>query len=130
MNNTTSAVRSYWEQQACGTDERVTSSRSSQTMLGKSKISAIPKRLHSQFAQFSRARGKTVLEVEVGTATDFTQWVRGARAHGVDLTQKDRARWAGCNLKGWRQPRQRKCGGFTLRRRVLRRRLWLSHPSC
>ncbi|WP_157871346.1 class I SAM-dependent methyltransferase [Pseudodesulfovibrio piezophilus] len=42
--------------------------------------------LHA-FAQFSRYRGKKVLEVGVGAGTDFLQWVRcGAEAHGVDLT--------------------------------------------
>ncbi len=91
MNNTTSSVRSYWEQQACGTDGRVTSS----DKLTRQYFQEIEDFrythedfIHS-FAQFSRARGKTVLEVGVGAATDFTQWVRsGARAHGVDLTQE------------------------------------------
>ncbi len=40
------------------------------------------------FAQFSRYHGKKVLEIGVGTGTDFLQWVRcGARAYGVDLTE-------------------------------------------
>lgn len=78
MNDTTSAVRSYWEQQACGTDGRVTSS----DKLTRQYFQEIEDFrytyedfIHS-FAQFSRARGKTVLEVGVGAATDFTQWVR------------------------------------------------------
>lgn len=39
------------------------------------------------FAQFARWRGKRVLEIGVGTGTDFLQWARaGADAYGVDLT--------------------------------------------
>jgi ubiquinone/menaquinone biosynthesis C-methylase UbiE len=39
------------------------------------------------FAEFTRYRGKEVLEVGVGAGTDFIQWARsGAKAHGVDLT--------------------------------------------
>jgi SAM-dependent methyltransferase len=40
------------------------------------------------FAQFTRYHGKRVLEIGVGSGTDFLQWVRaGAEAYGVDLTQ-------------------------------------------
>lgn len=39
------------------------------------------------FAQFTRYRGKRVLEVGFGAGTDFIQWLRaGARASGIDLT--------------------------------------------
>ena len=39
------------------------------------------------FAQFSRYRGKRVIEVGFGAGTDFIQWLRaGASATGVDLT--------------------------------------------
>src|ERR1039457_5927786 len=42
--------------------------------------------IHS-FAQFTRYRGKRVLEVGFGAGTDFIQWLRaGALASGVDLT--------------------------------------------
>jgi len=41
------------------------------------------------FAQFTRYRGKRLLEVGVGAGTDFLQWVRaGTKANGVDLTQE------------------------------------------
>jgi len=41
------------------------------------------------FAQFSRYRGKRVLEVGFGAGTDFIQWLRaGAIASGVDLTEE------------------------------------------
>lgn len=40
------------------------------------------------FAQFTRYHGKRVLEIGVGSGTDFLQWVRaGAEVFGVDLTQ-------------------------------------------
>lgn len=91
MENTTAEVRGYWEQEACGTDDRVTAS----PKLTAEYFQEIEDFrytyedfIHS-FAQFSRAHGKTVLEVGVGAATDFTQWVRsGANAHGVDLTEE------------------------------------------
>ena len=41
------------------------------------------------FAQFTRYRGKRVLEVGVGAGTDFIQWLRaGALASGIDLTEE------------------------------------------
>ena len=41
------------------------------------------------FAEFTRYRGKEVLEVGVGSGTDFIQWARaGAKAHGIDLTEE------------------------------------------
>ncbi len=40
------------------------------------------------FARFDSAKGKRVLEVGLGTGTDFIQWARaGAEIHGVDLTE-------------------------------------------
>jgi 2-polyprenyl-3-methyl-5-hydroxy-6-metoxy-1,4-benzoquinol methylase len=42
--------------------------------------------IHS-FAQFTRYRGRRVLEVGFGAGTDFIQWLRvGARVSGIDLT--------------------------------------------
>jgi SAM-dependent methyltransferase len=39
------------------------------------------------FARFERGRGKRVLEIGVGAATDFVNWARsGAQLSGVDLT--------------------------------------------
>lgn len=41
------------------------------------------------FAQFTRFHKKKVLEVGIGTGTDFIQWVKaGAYAYGTDLTQE------------------------------------------
>jgi SAM-dependent methyltransferase len=40
------------------------------------------------FARFESAAGQRVLEVGLGTGTDFIQWARaGAEIHGVDLTE-------------------------------------------
>jgi len=42
-----------------------------------------------EFAQFTRYCGKKILEVGVGSGTDFIQWVRaGSKAYGVDLTEE------------------------------------------
>jgi len=44
--------------------------------------------IHS-FAQFTRYRGKRVLEVGFGAGTDFIQWLRaGARVSGVDFAEE------------------------------------------
>jgi ubiquinone/menaquinone biosynthesis C-methylase UbiE len=44
--------------------------------------------IHS-FAQFTRYRGKRVLEVGFGAGTDLIQWLRaGARVSGIDLTEE------------------------------------------
>ena len=41
------------------------------------------------FAEFTRYRDKQVLEVGVGSGSDFIQWARaGAKAHGIDLTEE------------------------------------------
>jgi ubiquinone/menaquinone biosynthesis C-methylase UbiE len=42
-----------------------------------------------KFAQFSRYRGKEVLEIGFGAGTDFIQWLRsGSVATGIDLTEE------------------------------------------
>ncbi len=80
-------VREHWEREVCG------------ARYGDSQTD--PKRMfdeiditrHEQdymlrdFARFSEAEGKRVLEVGLGTGSDFANWVRsGADAHGRDLT--------------------------------------------
>ncbi len=83
----TQIVRDYWEQASCGTDrtERPKHSLEYFEEIEKFRYDHEPY-IHS-FAQFTRWRGKDVLEVGVGAGTDFLQWARaGANAHGVDLT--------------------------------------------
>lgn len=80
-------VKNYWNQASCGTE-----------FINKPKFSSeyfeaiedfryrIEPEIFS-FAQFTRFRGKKILEVGVGAGSDFLQWVRaGTQAHGIDLT--------------------------------------------
>jgi ubiquinone/menaquinone biosynthesis C-methylase UbiE len=87
--NETARVREYWEQASCGTDA---TEQPKHTLPYFEEIEAFRYRvepyIHS-FAQFTRWRGKKVLEVGVGAGTDFLQFARaGARVHGVDLTNE------------------------------------------
>ena len=61
-----------------------------------------------KFAQFSRYRGKEVLEIGFGAGTDFIQWLRaGAVATGIDLTEEALANLqARIQVYGLPQPRQ------------------------
>ena len=83
------AVADWWEANVCGSqfarDERF--SKKYFDEIEEARYSLEPF-IHS-FAQFSRYRNRTVLEVGVGAGTDFAQWVRcGAHAHGLDLTEQ------------------------------------------
>lgn len=82
-------VKSYWNVASCGTEfieaEKFTSDYFEKV---ESFRYTIEPEIFS-FAQFTRFRGKKILEVGVGAGTDFTQWVRaGALAHGIDLTEE------------------------------------------
>jgi ubiquinone/menaquinone biosynthesis C-methylase UbiE len=83
-------VRHYWEQEPCGTDaavvgERPRLSREWFDQIEQFRYSVEPF-IHS-IAQFTRHRGKRVLEVGVGAGTDHAQWARaGCECYGVDLT--------------------------------------------
>lgn len=83
------SVRSYWNQQSCGTDI-ATSEKFSQEYfeeIEEHRYAMEPEIM--PFAQFTRWRGAKMLEVGVGAGTDFLQWVRaGTKAHGIDLTQE------------------------------------------
>ena len=82
-------VRSYWNRQSCGTDiaQSEKFSREYFEEIEEFRYAQEPEIM--PFAQFTRWRGKKVLEVGVGAGTDFLQWVRaGALAHGMDLTQE------------------------------------------
>lgn len=61
-----------------------------------------------KFAQFSRYRGKMVLEIGFGAGTDFIQWLRaGAVATGIDLTEEALANLQQrIKVYGLPQPRQ------------------------
>jgi SAM-dependent methyltransferase len=82
-----STVRMHWEQETCGT--RYGSSVSPERYFAEieqARYSLEPYIV--DFAGFSRAEGKEVLEIGTGAGTDFANWVRhGAAATGVDLTK-------------------------------------------
>lgn len=80
-------VRDFWNRQSCdthiATGEKFTHEYFEE--IESFRYSDQPC-IHA-FAQFSRYRDKRVLEVGVGAATDFIQWLRAsARASGIDLT--------------------------------------------
>jgi ubiquinone/menaquinone biosynthesis C-methylase UbiE len=82
-------VHKYWNKQSCGT-EHTDQKKHSPAYFDEIEAFryAVEPEIFS-FAQFTRYRGKKMLEVGVGAGTDFLQWVRaGAEAHGIDLTQE------------------------------------------
>jgi ubiquinone/menaquinone biosynthesis C-methylase UbiE len=83
-------VRSYWEQQPCGTDPDVIGHIKKGSLAWSEKIEEhrynVEAFIHA-VAQFTRYHGKKILEIGVGAGTDHLQWVRaGAECYGVDLT--------------------------------------------
>src|SRR5689334_4329088 len=84
-----SQVKQFWERQSCDTDQARSGkfSRDYFEEIEQWRYADQPF-IHS-FAQFTRYRGKTVLEVGFGAGTDFLQWLRaGAIASGIDLTEE------------------------------------------
>ena len=80
-------VRRFWNQQSCDT-QVASSSKYSEGYFNEIEEFRYRDQpfIHS-FAQFTRYRGKRVLEVGFGAGTDFMQWLRaGAVATGIDLT--------------------------------------------
>ena len=83
-------VRTYWEQEPCGTSPDVVGETQARSREWFEQVEAFRYQaepyIHS-VAQFTRHRGKTILEVGVGAGTDHLQWARaGCRCFGVDLT--------------------------------------------
>jgi SAM-dependent methyltransferase len=82
-------VHEFWNEQSC--DTQVTK----EPQLSKEYFEEIERFryfdqpfIHS-FAQFTRYRGRRVLEVGFGAGTDFIQWLRaGAITSGIDLTEE------------------------------------------
>jgi SAM-dependent methyltransferase len=84
-----SQVKQFWERQSCDTDQARSGkfSRDYFEEIEQWRYADQPF-IHS-FAQFTRYRGKRVLEVGFGAGTDFLQWLRaGAIASGIDLTEE------------------------------------------
>lgn len=83
-------VRGYWEKEPCGTGEEIAGALTPLTREWFERIEEHRYRaepfIHA-VAQFTRHRGKKILEVGVGAGTDHLQWARaGCECHGVDLT--------------------------------------------
>ncbi len=82
-----SSVREHWEAETCGTrygdgTDRLTWFRE----IARTRYELEP--YIADFARFSEAQGKTVLEIGVGAGSDFLQWCGHAEhATGVDLTE-------------------------------------------
>ncbi len=86
------AVREYWDREPCGTGPEVVAGRDRVARgvwydaIEDFRYTMEPF-IHS-VAQFTRHRGKELLEIGVGAGTDHLQWARaGAICTGVDLTQ-------------------------------------------
>jgi len=80
-------VRAWWGEEPCGTRaaKHARGTRAYFEDIEADRYRREPE-IHA-FAQFTRYRGRRVLEVGVGAGTDFIQWTRaGADAWGVDLT--------------------------------------------
>ena len=83
-------VRAFWEQEPCGTNERITGqlelgSRAWFEAVEQNRYANEPM-IHAA-AEFTRHHGKQLLEIGVGAGTDHLQWARaGCKCHGVDLT--------------------------------------------
>src|SRR5437016_9652810 len=82
-----SQVKAHWEQEVCGSrwGDDAGDRRSYFAQIERSRYELEP--MLKNFARFDESAGKRVLEVGLGTGTDFVQWIRaGAIAHGRDLT--------------------------------------------
>lgn len=83
-------VRDYWEQEPCGTSPDVVRTAERDSLKWFEAVEdhryRVEPFIHS-IAQFTRHRGRKVLEVGVGAGTDHLQFARaGADLYGVDLT--------------------------------------------
>lgn len=89
--NLNDQVRTFWEAEPCGTGTDIAGTLPPLTREWFERIEAhryaVEPFIHS-VAQFTRHRGRKILEVGVGAGTDHLQWARaGCECHGVDLTQ-------------------------------------------
>ena len=86
------AVKAFWEQEACGTQESIIGTLPELSPAWFRQIEAyryaMEPYIHS-IAQFTRHSGSTVLEVGVGAGTDHVQWARA----GAGLAQAEPRAW-------------------------------------
>ncbi len=82
-------VRQFWNQQSCDTQVARADKFTLEYFEEIETFRYLDQPFIHAFAQFSRYRGKKVMEVGFGAGTDFIQWLRaGAAATGIDLTQE------------------------------------------
>ena len=90
--NLNDEVRSYWEQEACGTHPEAVGDKekfSRQWFEEVEKYRYEKEPFIHSIAQFTRHRGKKMLEIGVGAGTDHLQWARAELdCFGVDLTDE------------------------------------------
>jgi ubiquinone/menaquinone biosynthesis C-methylase UbiE len=80
-------VRDFWNVQSCDTQVARSEKFSREYFEEIESFRYFDQPFIHSFAQFTRYRGKRVVEVGFGAGTDFIQWLRaGAIASGVDLT--------------------------------------------
>jgi ubiquinone/menaquinone biosynthesis C-methylase UbiE len=81
------SVRNFWNEQSCDTQVAQSKKFSREYFEEIESFRYFDQPFIHSFAQFTRYRGKKVLEVGFGAGTDFIQWLRaGAIVSGVDLT--------------------------------------------
>ena len=82
-------VKAYWNRQSCETDQARSQKFTREYFEEIEQHRYTTQSFIHSFAQFTRYRGKRVLEVGFGAGTDFIQWLRaGAVATGIDLTEE------------------------------------------
>ncbi len=80
-------VQQFWNQQSCDTQVASSAKFSREYFEEIENFRYRDQPFIHSFAQFTRFRGRRVLEVGFGAGTDFIQWLRaGALATGIDLT--------------------------------------------
>ncbi len=80
-------VRKYWNELSCDTQVASSTKFSLKYFEEIETFRYADQPFIHSFAQFTRYRGKQVLEIGFGAGTDFIQWLRaGARVSGIDLT--------------------------------------------
>jgi ubiquinone/menaquinone biosynthesis C-methylase UbiE len=82
-------VHQFWNEQSCDTQVTTEQQHSKEYFEDIERFRYFDQPFIHSFAQFTRYRGKRVLEVGFGAGTDFIQWLRaGAVASGIDLTEE------------------------------------------
>jgi ubiquinone/menaquinone biosynthesis C-methylase UbiE len=82
-------VRAFWDRQTCDTDQAHSEKFSREYFEQIEQWRYRDQPFIHAFAQFTRYRGKRVLEVGFGAGTDLVQWLRaGAVVSGIDLTEQ------------------------------------------